>query len=100
TDIYTNHGEAFQVSTAAGADGIRRRIEFRASSENHQGDWAVFALATKAKAARKRAEITAITRPDGDLGSMRSLVISCRFSCLYPYRWRDVKTSHGHATDR
>ncbi|MGO6900606.1 sensor domain-containing phosphodiesterase, partial [Rhizobium ruizarguesonis] len=45
TEIYANQGEAFQVSTAAGADGIRRRIEVRASSENHQGDWAVFALA-------------------------------------------------------
>jgi diguanylate cyclase (GGDEF)-like protein len=45
TDIYTNQGEAFQVSTAAGADGIRRRIEVRASSPGHQGDWAVFALA-------------------------------------------------------
>ena len=45
TEIYTNQGEAFQVSTAAGTDGIRRRIEVRASSENHQGDWAVFALA-------------------------------------------------------
>ncbi len=32
TDIYVNQGEAFQVSTAAGADGIRRRIEVRASS--------------------------------------------------------------------
>lgn len=45
TDIYANQGEAFQVSTAAGADGIRRRIEVRASSPGHQGDWAVFALA-------------------------------------------------------
>jgi diguanylate cyclase (GGDEF)-like protein len=45
TEIYTNQGEAFQVSTAAGADGIRRRIEVRSASETHQGDWAVFALA-------------------------------------------------------
>src|SRR5689334_13714889 len=44
TDIYVNQGEAFQVSTAAAADGIRRRIEVRASSPGHQGDWAVFAL--------------------------------------------------------
>src|SRR6187551_1122698 len=44
TDIYANQGEAFQVSTAAAADGIRRRIEVRASSPSHQGDWAVFAL--------------------------------------------------------
>ena len=45
TEIYRNQGEAFQVSTAAGADGIRRRIEVRSTSPNHQGDWAVFALA-------------------------------------------------------
>ncbi len=45
TEIYANQGDAFQVSTAAGADGIRRRIEVRASSPGHQGDWAVFALA-------------------------------------------------------
>lgn len=45
TDIYTNQGEAFQVSTAPGSDGIRRRIEVRASTPTHQGDWAVFALA-------------------------------------------------------
>jgi hypothetical protein len=32
TEIYANQGEAFQVSTAAGADGIRRRIEVRSSS--------------------------------------------------------------------
>ncbi|MGR6466510.1 EAL domain-containing protein [Rhizobium sp. PAMB 3182] len=45
TEIYSDQGEAFQVSTAAGADGIRRRIEVRSSSPDHHGDWAVFALA-------------------------------------------------------
>ncbi|KQS68124.1 diguanylate cyclase [Rhizobium sp. Leaf371] len=45
TEIYTGRGEAFQVSTAPGTDGIVRRIEVRSSAENHQGDWAVFALA-------------------------------------------------------
>jgi diguanylate cyclase (GGDEF)-like protein len=44
-DIYANQGPAMQVSTAAGADGIVRRIEVRAQSEGHSGDWAVFALA-------------------------------------------------------
>jgi len=44
-EIYANQGEAFQVSTAAGTDGIVRRIEVRASSQHHNGDWAVFALA-------------------------------------------------------
>ena len=45
TEIYTGRGEAFQISTAPGTDGIVRRIEVRATSETHQGDWAVFALA-------------------------------------------------------
>src|SRR5690606_6387665 len=45
TEIYTGRGEAFQVSTAPGTDGIVRRIEVRATSDEHQGDWAVFALA-------------------------------------------------------
>lgn len=44
-EVYANQGEAFQVSTAAGTDGIVRRIEVRASSKQHNGDWAVFALA-------------------------------------------------------
>jgi diguanylate cyclase (GGDEF)-like protein len=44
-EIYANQGEAFQVSTAAGTDGIVRRIEVRATSKQHNGDWAVFALA-------------------------------------------------------
>ncbi|MEN9895413.1 MAG: hypothetical protein RIR97_1265, partial [Pseudomonadota bacterium] len=44
TEIYNNQGEAFQVSTAPGSDGIVRRIEVRSSSPQHQGDWAVFSL--------------------------------------------------------
>ncbi len=45
TEIYRNQGNVFQVSTAAGADGIVRRIEVRSTDNKHQGDWAVFALA-------------------------------------------------------
>ena len=45
TEIYRNQGNVFQVSTAAGTDGIVRRIEVRSSNDKHQGDWAVFALA-------------------------------------------------------
>ncbi|MBD9371317.1 EAL domain-containing protein [Rhizobium sp. ARZ01] len=45
TEIYTGRGEAFQVSTAPGTDGIVRRIEVRATNPGHEGDWAVFALA-------------------------------------------------------
>ncbi len=36
TEIYTGRGEAFQVSTAPGTDGIVRRIEVRSSADNHQ----------------------------------------------------------------
>ena len=45
TRVYTQRGDAFQTSTAPGPDGIVRRIEVRAGSGNHSGDWAVFALA-------------------------------------------------------
>ena len=45
TEIYLNQGNVFQLSTAAGADGIVRRIEVRSTDDKHQGDWAVFALA-------------------------------------------------------
>ncbi|MDG3574961.1 EAL domain-containing protein [Rhizobium sp. YJ-22] len=77
TEIYTNQGEAFQVSTAAGADGIRRRIEVRASSQNHQGDWAVFALANVSEEQLERVIVAPHFRLVGsklfwpDLGSQR-----------------------------
>ena len=45
TQVNQQRGNAFQTSTAPDADGIVRRIEIRASSPNHTGDWAVFALA-------------------------------------------------------
>lgn len=45
TDVNQQRGNAFQTSTAPDADGIVRRIEIRASSPAHSGDWAVFALA-------------------------------------------------------
>lgn len=45
TEVNQQRGNAFQTSTAPDADGIVRRIEVRASSANHTGDWAVFALA-------------------------------------------------------
>jgi hypothetical protein len=46
TEIYNRRGEAFQVSTAAGADGIVRRIEVRANSPQHSGDWPCLRLPT------------------------------------------------------
>ncbi|WP_419913592.1 EAL domain-containing protein [Hoeflea sp.] len=45
SDVHTDRGNAFQTSTAPDADGIVRRIEVRASSERHSGDWAEFSLA-------------------------------------------------------
>ncbi|RYC15352.1 EAL domain-containing protein [Ciceribacter ferrooxidans] len=82
TEIYTSQGEAFQVSTAAGADGIRRRIEVRASSENHQGDWAVFALANVSEEQLERVIVAPHFRLANsklfwpDLGSQRIIAIT------------------------
>ncbi len=82
TEIYTNQGEAFQVSTAAGADGIRRRIEVRASSESHNGDWAVFALANVSEEQLERVIVAPHFRLVGskmfwpDLGSQRVIAIT------------------------
>ena len=82
TEIYTNQGEAFQVSTAAGADGIRRRIEVRSSSENHQGDWAVFALANVSEEQLERVIVAPHFRLVNskmfwpDLGSQRIIAIT------------------------
>ena len=45
TDVHTERGEAIQVSTAPDATGIVRRIEVRATSDQHNGDWAEFSLA-------------------------------------------------------
>jgi diguanylate cyclase (GGDEF)-like protein/PAS domain S-box-containing protein len=44
-EIFPQQGAAFQVSTAPGTDGIVRRIEVRATGEQHAGNWAVFVLA-------------------------------------------------------
>lgn len=82
TEIYANQGEAFQVSTAAGPDGIRRRIEVRASSAEHQGDWAVFALANVSEEQLERVIVAPHFRLSGskmfwpDLGSQRILAIT------------------------
>ncbi|AVA20618.1 EAL domain-containing protein [Rhizobium sp. LEGMi198b] len=82
TEIYTNQGEAFQVSTAAGADGIRRRIEVRSSSPNHQGDWAVFALANVSEEQLERVIVAPHFRLVNsklfwpDLGSQRIIAIT------------------------
>ncbi|HEV7435817.1 MAG TPA: EAL domain-containing protein [Pseudorhizobium sp.] len=77
TEIYANQGEAFQVSTAAGADGVRRRIEVRAGAPSHNGDWAVFALANVSEEQLERVIVAPHFRLVGskmfwpDLGSQR-----------------------------
>jgi diguanylate cyclase (GGDEF)-like protein len=82
TDIYVNQGEAFQVSTAAAADGIRRRIEVRASSPGHQGDWAVFALSNVSEEQLERVIVAPHFRLANskmfwpDLGSQRIISIT------------------------
>lgn len=82
TEIYSNQGEAFQVSTAPGADGIRRRIEVRASSDRHQGDWAVFALANMSEEQLERVIVAPHFRLANskmfwpDLGSQRIIAIT------------------------
>ena len=82
TEIYSHRGEAFQVSTAAGADGIVRRIEVRAGSPRHSGDWAVFALANVTEEQIDRLIVAPHFRLAGsgmlwpDLGSERILSIT------------------------
>ncbi len=82
TDIYANQGEAFQVSTAAGGDGIRRRIEVRSSNPGHQGDWAVFALSNVSEEQLERVIVAPHFRLVGskvfwpDLGSQRITAIT------------------------
>lgn len=82
TEVYKRRGEAFQVSTAAGADGIVRRIEVRSSSNEHSGDWAVFALANVTDEQIDRLIVAPHFRLVGsgllwpDLGSTRILSIT------------------------
>ncbi|WP_417412152.1 EAL domain-containing protein [Hoeflea sp.] len=82
TEIYKRRGEAFQVSTAAGGDGIVRRIEVRSSSDQHSGDWAVFALANVTDEQIDRLIVAPHFRLVGsgllwpDLGSARILSIT------------------------
>ncbi len=80
--IYTKKGGAFQTSTAPGPDGIVRRIEVRASSKNHSGDWAVFALANVSDEQIDRLIVAPHFRLAGsgiiwpDLGSQRIATIT------------------------
>ncbi|SIR10507.1 PAS domain S-box-containing protein/diguanylate cyclase (GGDEF) domain-containing protein [Rhizobium sp. RU20A] len=82
TEIYTGRGDAFQVSTAPGTDGIVRRIEVRASSDQHRGDWAVFALANVSEEQLERVIVAPHFRLVNsklfwpDLGSQRILAIT------------------------
>ena len=80
--IYQNQGNTFQVSTAAGADGIVRRIEVEASSPLSSGDWGVFALANNTEQQLDRLIVAPHFRLAGsgliwpDLGSNRIVSIT------------------------
>jgi len=82
TEVSQQEGNAFQTSTAPDADGIVRRIEVRASSENHTGDWAVFALANVSDEQLDRLIVAPYFRLAGsgllwpDLGSQRIVSIT------------------------
>ncbi|TPW31508.1 EAL domain-containing protein [Martelella alba] len=81
-DIYDNQGETFQVSTAPDPNGIRRRIEVRATNGNHLGDWAVFSLANVSDEQIDRVIVAPHFRLPGsrlfwpDLGSERVVAIT------------------------
>lgn len=76
-EIFEQQGQAFQVSTAPGTDGIVRRIEVRASSEDHTGNWAVVVLANTTNEQIERLFVAPHYRLAGagilwpDLGSQR-----------------------------
>jgi diguanylate cyclase (GGDEF)-like protein/PAS domain S-box-containing protein len=80
--IYRNQGNTFQVSTAAGTDGIVRRIEVEASSPRSSGDWGVFALANNTEQQLDRLIVAPHFRLAGsgliwpDLGSNRIVSIT------------------------
>lgn len=82
TEVYTDRGDVFQVSTAPGADGIVRRIEVRAGSARHSGDWAVFSLANVSDEQIDRLIVAPHFRLAGsglvwpDLGSQRIVSIT------------------------
>ncbi len=80
--IHRNQGNTFQVSTAAGTDGIVRRIEVEASSPRSSGDWGVFALANNTEQQLDRLIVAPHFRLAGsgliwpDLGSNRIVSIT------------------------
>ncbi|MBA5723756.1 EAL domain-containing protein [Candidatus Liberibacter sp.] len=82
TEIYSNQGEYFQVSTATDIDGISRRIEVRATSPDHHGNWATFALANTSDSQLERVIVVPYFRLVGskffwpDLGSRRIISIT------------------------
>lgn len=81
-DLYRDQGNAFQVSTAPGIDGIVRRIEVEAIDERSSGDWAVFALANSTEQQIDRLIVAPHFRLVGsgiiwpDLGSTRIAAIT------------------------
>lgn len=76
-EIHHIKGNTFQTSTAAGPDGIVRRIEMQGNGERAESDWAVFAIANPTDDQIDRLIVTPHYRMAGsgliwpDLGSVR-----------------------------
>lgn len=76
-EIHHIQGNTFQTPTAAGADGIVRRIEMQGNGDQNETDWAVFAIANPTDDQIDRLIVTPHYRMAGsgllwpDLGSVR-----------------------------
>lgn len=76
-EIHHIKGNTFQTSTAAGPDGIVRRIEMQGNGDHAESDWAVFAIANPTDDQIDRLIVTPHYRMAGsgllwpDLGSVR-----------------------------
>ncbi len=81
-DHYADAGDRLQVSTAPGADGIVRRIEVRARTEEGNPSWVVFALANNGDEQIDRLLVAPHFRLAGsriiwpDLGALRIAAIT------------------------
>lgn len=79
---YSSDTDRLQVSTAAGADGIVRRIEVRAQNDGGSSDWVVFALANTSDEQIDRLLVAPHYRLVGsgvltpDLGSVRIVAVT------------------------
>ncbi|EAU41206.1 sensory box/GGDEF domain/EAL domain protein [Fulvimarina pelagi HTCC2506] len=81
-EVYRNAGRSFQVSAVPGPEGIVRRIEIDATTQQANGDWAVFALTNESDEQIDRLIVAPHFTPAGsgvlnpDLGSQRIAAIT------------------------